>query len=262
VLAEPDRTQYDLNFPLFGFRVRVHPFFWLGTVLLGLNALRDENHGPILLLIWIAVVFVSILVHELGHALAYRMYGSHARIVLWGFGGLAIGSPNPAGRARRIFVTLAGPLAGFLLAALVYGSDRLTGWSTAGGVPVLNLYFQLMFVNIAWGVLNLFPVFPLDGGQITRELCEGKWRGRGLRVSLQISFAVAVAAAVYSLACALDEKFGSHLAKVIPWWAFGNVFTAILFAILAVQSYLLLKQLGGSGGYYYEGPDDRVPWER
>jgi Zn-dependent protease len=261
VLAEPDRTPYDLRFPLFGFRVRVHPLFWLGAVLLGARLLHEDN-GLMLLGIWIAVVFVSILVHELGHALAYRLYGSHAHIILWAFGGLAVGSPVVAGRARRIFVTLAGPLAGFLLAGLVYASDRLTGWSTAGGVPLLNLYFFLMFVNIAWGVLNLFPVFPLDGGQISRELCEGKWRGRGLRVSMQISFAVAVAASIYSFACALDDNFGGHLAKVIPWWAFGNVFTGILFAILAVQSYLILRQLGGSGGYYYEGPDDRVPWER
>src|SRR5438552_2684847 len=115
VLAEPDRTPYDLHFPLFGFRVRIHPFFWLGTVLLGSNVLREDN-GLALLGIWIVVVFVSILVHELGHAVAYRLYGSHAHIILWGFGGLAIGSPRVGGRARRIFVSFAGPLAGFVFA--------------------------------------------------------------------------------------------------------------------------------------------------
>src|SRR5215471_17040999 len=97
VFAEPARTPYDLNFRLFGFPVRIHPLFWLGTVLLGSNLLHQDN-GLLFLAIWIVVVFVSILVHEFGHGLAYRRYGSHAHVILWMFGGLAVGSPDVHGR--------------------------------------------------------------------------------------------------------------------------------------------------------------------
>jgi stage IV sporulation protein FB len=262
VLAEPERTPYDLNFRLFGFPVRIHPLFWLGAALLGANTLNQDN-GLILLAIWVVVVFVSLMVHELGHAFAFRKFGSDAHVVLYLFFGLAVGTPDVRTRNQKIIVSLAGPLAGFLLAGVIYASHLATGWgSLENGFVVANLYYQLLTVNIVWGVFNLLPVFPLDGGQVSRELCERKWRGRGLRVSLQISFGVALAVAVYSLACELDARGGGELLKFIPWWARGSFFTAILFGMLAAQSYQLLQQLRGGGGYYYEGPDDRVPWEK
>jgi Zn-dependent protease len=261
VLAEPERTPYDLHFRLFGFRVRIHPLFWLGTVILGLNALRQEN-GPILLAIWVVVVFVSILIHELGHALAFRMYGTDAHIVLWIFGGLAVGTPDVSGRKRRIFVSLAGPLASLALFGIVYGSHLLANWGNAPNYLVRDLYIQLVFVNLVWTIMNLMPVYPLDGGQVSRELCEGKWPGRGTRLSLQISFWFAVAVAVYSLACELDWRvLGAKFVIYIPWWATGSAYTALLFGMLAFNSYQLLQYYRGRG-YYYEGADDRLPWEK
>jgi Zn-dependent protease len=265
VLAEPNRTPYDLNFRLFGFRVRVHPLFWLGAVLLGASILnhRDGN-GLLYLLIWVVVVFVSILVHELGHAFAFRRFGSDSHIVLWVFGGLAVPYSAVAGRWRRIVVYLAGPIAGFILCGIVYFSNRLTDWALAGGTAVLMLYVFLFAVNLFWGIMNLLPVFPLDGGQVSRELCEAKWRNRGLAVALKISIVTAAAVAIYSLVCEIERRSGeAKLTGFLPWWVpRGDVFTAILFGLLAAQSYMLLQQLRGSGGYYYEGPDDRVPWER
>lgn len=257
MLAEPARTAYDLNFRIFGFPVRVHPLFWLGAVLLGANVLDAGLH---FLVIWVAVVFVSILVHELGHALAFRRFGSDSQIVLWVFGGLAIPHTAVGNRWRRIAATLAGPAAGFILCGAVYASDYLTGWGAPrNGLPAAFLCASLIFVNLVWGLMNLLPVFPLDGGQVSRELCESRWRGRGLRISLQISIATASTLAAYSLFCHFGGGPGGPLAGV-PWWARGSLYTAVLFTLLAVQSYFLLQQIGRS--YYYEGPDDRVPWER
>ena len=72
MFLEPNRTPYDLAFRLFGFRVRVHPLFWLGTAIFGGNLLQPPG-GIEYLLVWIVVVLVSILVHELGHAAASGM---------------------------------------------------------------------------------------------------------------------------------------------------------------------------------------------
>src|SRR5205807_2354897 len=71
-------------------------------------------------LIWVACMFVSILVHELGHVIAGRLFGTNGHIVLYGFGGLAIGSSALTNRWKRIFVYFAGPLAGFILFGLVW----------------------------------------------------------------------------------------------------------------------------------------------
>jgi stage IV sporulation protein FB len=260
VFAEPARTPYDLNFRLFRFPVRVHPLFWLGAALLGAGTLEAGVH---FLLIWIVVVFVSILVHEFGHAVAFRRFGSDSHIVLWMFGGLAVPYNAVIGRWRRIVVSLAGPIAGFILCGIVYGTHKLSGWGDIeNGQPVAYLYLSLILVNLFWGIFNLLPVLPLDGGQVARELCEGRWRGRGLQVALKISIVVAGAVAIYSLACWFETKNGGGpLMDNLPWWfPRGGIFTAILFAMLAVQNYQFLQQFGR--GIYYEGPDDRVPWER
>jgi stage IV sporulation protein FB len=260
VLVDPGRSPYDLNFRLFGFPIRVHPFFWLGAGLFGATLLQGDM--PALWFLWIAIVFVSILVHELGHAIAYRCFGCNASIVLYAFGGLAISNYVVHGRFRRIIVALAGPLAGFILAGVVYGSNKLTNWGSERGEIALFLYRQLWFVNFAWGIVNLLPVFPLDGSQVSREICEWNWRGRGQRIALQISIAVAIAVIVYSVVCEIEIRNRDyHLLKYLPdGFPIGGVYTAILFALLAYQSYQLMQQLGRD--IYYEGPDDRLPWEK
>ncbi len=261
MLAEPDRTPYDLTFRLFGFPVRVHPLFWIGALLLGASTLQA---GVEFLAIWVAVVFVSILVHEMGHALAYRAFGCGSYIVLWIFGGLAIGSPDVRTRNQKILVSLAGPFAGFVLCGIVYGTHLATGWgSIKHGLLVWFLCDTLILVNLYWGILNLLPVYPLDGGQVSRELCQRRSPSRGLRLSFQISIAVAVAVAVYSVVCAIEARSAppGFLAGVLPvWFPRGSFYTALLFGLLAYQSYQLMRFQGQ--GYYYEAPDDRLPWER
>ena len=85
LFSEPPRSPWDLRFWALGFPVRVHPFFWLVAALLGLG---DGRPQPVV--IWVGVVFVSVLVHELGHALAARYFRWPASIVLYGGGGLAL----------------------------------------------------------------------------------------------------------------------------------------------------------------------------
>ena len=89
MLGEPQRTEYDWNFQIFGIPCRVHPFFWLLAVMLGIRG--NSSQG---ILIWVSVVFVSILVHELGHAFTIRYFGWSPRVVLHSFGGLAIYDPS------------------------------------------------------------------------------------------------------------------------------------------------------------------------
>jgi len=265
VLAEPERTPYDLRFRLLGFPVRVHPWFWIGTALFGGEILQVL--GIAYFAVWVGVVFVSILVHELGHALAFRRFGADADIVLYAFGGLAVPTFAISGRGRRILIALAGPVAGFILAGIVYASNQASPWAFVRPVgqpwpkmPSVTdfLYDSLMFVNVGWGILNLLPVFPLDGGQVSREVCGIAWGPRGKRISLQISFVLALVLVAYSLVCALDGR--GALTKELPTWLpQGSFWTAILFGMLAVSSYQLLQQPDWTEDHW---DDDRPPWKR
>ena len=89
LLVEPPRNQYDLCFALFGIPVRVHPFFWLVALLLGLGGVNHYQDRAQALLIWIVVIFISILLHELGHAFAIRYYGWEPSVTLYALGGMA-----------------------------------------------------------------------------------------------------------------------------------------------------------------------------
>ena len=267
MLVEPERTAYDLRFRVLRFPVRVHPFFWIGSALMGARVL--EVFGAEYLLAWIAVVFVSILVHELGHAIAFRRFGTDAEIVLYAFGGLAIPWAHVPGRGRRIMVSLAGPFAGFLLCGLVYGSNQFAPWAMSRpfGQPWPRMpsvadyaYDSLIFVNLVWGLVNLLPIFPLDGGQVSRELCIKSWATRGKRISLQISFGCALLVVAYSIFCVMDQRgAGAELTKQLPPWVpSGTVYTALLFGMLAYQSYQLLQQVTWSDTHW----DNRKPWEQ
>jgi Zn-dependent protease len=241
----PPPTRYDLRFNLAGFPVRVHPLFWLIAVLLGYSS------GDIVqILVWVAVVFISILIHELGHALAFRRYGLSSQIVLHFAGGLTIpestywGSrwANVAlGPNQNIFISLAGPVAGFLLAGLVMAAVVLAGGSiltyrllgfiplpTMAALPVggqvLNMFVTaLLWVNIFWGVINLMPVHPLDGGSVTRNILVQADPVDGVRKSLWISV------------------IAGALIAFVAFFFLGTVFMALLFGLLAFQSYQSLQ---------------------
>ena len=261
-LSEPNRTNYDLNFSVFGIPVRVHPAFLVLPVVLGASLLRDPEYNAGLILIGlIAIFFVSVLVHELGHSLAFRYYGLPSRIVLYWMGGLAIpesassfGAPRRSGLTpnQQIVVSLAGPGMGFLLAALLVGLVYAIGGqilyeqdgvfpilfadlsqSALGSSPYLRLISLMVYVglfaNIFINVLNLVPVFPLDGGQVLRQIFLQTDTVNGLRHSIIVSIVVAIAIAVYSFMT-------------------SDQFIAFFFGFMAWSNYMTLQQMNPWSG--------------
>lgn len=222
-LAEPPPTQYDLRFELFGFPVRVHPFFWVLVLFLGSNGTPQQA------LVWVAAVFISILVHELGHALLQEKFGGHPRIVLYGLGGLSISERLRTSWLQNVIISLAGPFAGFFLWGIVYYAVSHFGTPTND----MLRYFagDLLFINLVWGILNLMPIYPLDGGQVMREVLT-RWMPAttGIVVSLWISIIVAAA-------------IGAYL-----YVTTGSFYNVLLFAILAYQNYQMLDAYNRSRG--------------
>lgn len=269
-LSEPGTTNYDLNFSMFGFPVRVHPAFFIMPLLLGAPFLQspDVNAGVALLTL-MAVFFVAVLVHELGHAFAFRYFGIESRVVLYWMGGLAIpdrgnswsqptASLNPR---QQIVVSLAGPIFGFLLAALLVGMVMAIGGTVRlgwlgiipmpisympdGGVPdallvPLSLFFKIgIFANIFLNILNLAPVYPLDGGQVARQVFVINDPWNGVRYSVMLSILAGGLVALMSFMS-------------------GDRFIGFFFGFMAWSNYMSLQQMGGGG--YGGGYGGGRPW--
>lgn len=200
MLGEPPPTPADLHFRLFGFPIRVHPFFWVVILILGMGGLGGGQADPVETLIWVVVAFISILVHELGHAVLQRRYGGHPWITLYGMGGLSSCDDCDRSPVSQILISAAGPIAGFLLAGgillLIY--SRLLEPIASPAVNLAIVY--LLWINIGWGLLNLLPIYPLDGGRIARELFTLKGNVRqGVVQSLWLSVVLAGVCGVFGL---------------------------------------------------------------
>ena len=231
LLGEPPRTAYDLNFSLFGIPIRVHPLFWLVCLLLGYGSGNVAS-----VLTWVIAVFLSILVHELGHALTMRFYGFRPWITLYGLGGMAAYDQgygfrsNGSGALGQVLICLAGPFAGFFLAAvLVLGLILVGHTDVALNAYVIDLLDDMLFICLIWGVVNLLPIYPLDGGQIAREILLKLSPHQGVRWSLLLSMFAGVMMAVVGFAL---------------WQSF---YVALLFGYLAYTSYATLQAYGGRG---------------
>jgi stage IV sporulation protein FB len=175
-----------------GFPVQIEVTFFLLAGILGQG--RPGN----LLLAWIGVVFVSILAHELGHAVAFRAYGDTPRITLHAFGGVTQATKElPLGKG--VVATLAGPLTGLLLLGLPAYAIR-----ASAGPPDIDWFTwwvvlsDLVWVNVGWSVLNLLPILPLDGGLIARRLLTHALGRRGDRAALLVSMATAGGGAAFA----------------------------------------------------------------
>jgi Zn-dependent protease len=248
---EPGPTAFDFHFRLFGVPVRVHPMFWLISAILGFDLQRE---GFLYLVLWVGLVFVSILLHEFGHVVAGRIFGARGHIVLYSFGGLAIGSSNLRSRWQRVVVFFAGPLAQLALYGVLWFLFEYQKPAYLRQFPMLwQVSIRLLeYINLYWALLNLLPIWPLDGGRISREVFEAVMPGRGTRFALGVSLLVSGVIAVNALVAMNRGK------PLVPYLPTGGGYTVFLFAMLALGSYQAMNQLSAANPWGREG----APWER
>lgn len=164
-----------IQFRLFGIPIGVHWMFFLLTAFIGGGLRADETSEWHRVIIFMVAAFISILVHELGHALTgLKLGASSTRIHLHGMGGAAQFPYESFNRKQNILVTAAGPAASILLAVLFFViisnvNPRLDPQSYPS--YMLSYFLATMVgVNVFWTIFNLCPILPLDGGQILRDL--------------------------------------------------------------------------------------------
>jgi Zn-dependent protease len=222
--------------------------FWVVMAVLGW-----ERHNLPLVALFVGCAFISILVHEYGHGLMGKSFGSAPSIVLWAMGGLCYSQAERQSLGQRLAVVLAGPAAGLALYFLVmvitsalFGltpSEHLSISELLVGIrPRLEnltsahlkfpdsvsfeIYWYLIQINLLWSLLNLLPIWPLDGGQATQILLSLYDRTRGPRWGHIVSLLVAGGLAIMAFSQGSD-----------------NVFRGLFLAYFAIVNYQMLQSL-------------------
>lgn len=160
---------------LFGSDVRVHVTFFLLLAWIGIAAYSNgglpaavENVG------FVIALFVCVLAHEFGHALAARRYGiATPDITLLPIGGMARLERMPENPRQEIIVALAGPAVNVVIWAVLVGvigvEMRVDQWTMIDSTGP-GFLARLALVNLILAVFNMIPAFPMDGGRVFRAV--------------------------------------------------------------------------------------------
>lgn len=192
--------------------IKITSAFWVFSGLLSLM-IAQGNFGQALM--WLGIIFFSILFHELGHALMAFAFGLRPRIELVAMGGLTYHGGEKLSFWKQFLITLAGPFFGFLI--LVATSLSIIYYGPS------QLLHDIFTLNLLWTVVNLFPVLPLDGGQLVRIILEKLFRVNGLRYALCFSMLLAFLA---SLAFFLTQ----------------NIFAGVIFFFFACENFMSYRR--------------------
>ncbi|MDX1582057.1 MAG: M50 family metallopeptidase [Thermoanaerobaculia bacterium] len=175
--------------------------------------------------LWIPVIFLSVLFHEAGHAAANAALGlGPSLIVLGGYGGFTVNREKRKAW-QDVVVSVAGPIFSFILAGLVFVLK--SQFEFVERDPMLASLIPLLLVaNIVWGIFNLLPVFPMDGGQalygVVRYLAKPR---SALLISIWSSMILGGGLLVLGLLS-------------------GQFFVSIILAFLLYQNYQRLQMMG------------------
>lgn len=184
-----------IRFLLLGVPVSIHPSLWLTLALLGWSFAAPSVTGTALFLL---AGFISLLVHEMGHALVGRwLSGGEPKVCLAWLGGDCCNPTAVFTRWQGIVMTAAGPLSTIAVGVLVMlglmgvthsaadgfwlSVQFLFGVVPQGCLDLMHpstLFFCVYLIQVSfwWAVLNLLPIFPLDGGQIMHGLMKSPRR--------------------------------------------------------------------------------------
>ncbi len=194
-------------------------FAWI-TWLLATAILPANASGYPPLVYWIvaalgAIMFYAcLLAHELSHALVARSHGVKvAGITLWLFGGVSRLEGEPTSARSEALIAGVGPLTSFVVAAIALGLALVT----SGNPLISDLFGWLLFVNLALGLFNLVPAFPLDGGRLLSSILW--WRTGSRQRGVHNAVRVGRVFAYLMIAAGVLELFLGEVANGI-WIAF------------------------------------------
>jgi Zn-dependent protease len=182
---------------------------WSWFVIAAFEIQSRAGRGRYTSMVWNVVeylaLFLIVLMHEFGHALACRQVGGTAdKIMLWPLGGVAYVSP-PQRPGATLWSIVAGPLVNVVLLPVLYIAWKMTesmGWAQT--IPdVHTLIGSVLVINVVLLAFNILPIYPLDGGQIFRSLL---WFVLGRARSLMVATIVGMVGVVAFIGFALIRQ--------------------------------------------------------
>jgi Zn-dependent protease len=219
-LGSVGKTSIDIDFS----------FFMLLGVFVVLN--YDESQPIQYALIWIPILFLSVLIHELAHAAAIALFGfGPSDVVLGGMGGYTANAHMHGARPwQGVVISVAGPASSFVLMFL---SNMLRTTEIAYTDKMLVVFLPMFAgANAFWGIFNLIPLKPLDGGHATRDFFRMFLTERNAFV---VATWIAMIAGAVIVVYALKTR-STFLAVYIAW-----------FTYLAFQQWQYFRQHGTPG---------------
>lgn len=230
---------------LLGFRIEISfTFLLLLGVILLTSGLSSGAAGVLGGLLMVGVLFGSVLLHELGHAVVARHFGIPILgIELHFVGGAAKMAQPPRTAREEIIVALAGPGVSFGVAAGAYAL------SLASGASIFGL---LGLINLMLGAFNLLPALPMDGGRVLRALLsERLGRLRATQVAASVAQGIAIVMVVLGIV-----QYVRPLLMVggIPLSGFALIIVGFLVWIMAAQE----RAMAGRWRYLDEAPEAQV----
>jgi Zn-dependent protease len=211
-----------------GIDVRIHITFLLLPAYFGFVQWREAGPGAAAqAVLFILLLFVCVLLHEFGHALAGRRYGIRTPdITLLPIGGVARMLAIPDKPVQELVIAVAGPAVNVLIAGVLAPVLYFTGGLFSGPATELRqLLHNLLLVNLGLVIFNLIPAFPMDGGRILRAIL-AMWRPwtSATRIAARTGQVLAV---LFALAALWQENL---ILLLIALFVFAGARQEILYA--------------------------------
>ncbi len=216
---------------LFGFEIRVHVSWAIilaviaVTVVTQVGTMAPESSAALRWTLGAVVAgafLISALAHELGHAIAARRFGAPGKtVVIYFFGGAATPTLEMKTPREEIVAALAGPLVSLLIGAILMAVARL-GSALGGDAPEIVGQVALVVgvLNLALGLVNLLPAFPLDGGRVARAIGWARTGEpeRGLRVAARVGRWIGIGLGVVGVVLILTMDSADGLMVALAGW--------------------------------------------
>ena len=168
--AKPQGSDTVGRLKIFGIPVRLHFTFLLLLVFLIFIGFSGSQSGPAAA-VYVLALFVSVFLHEVGHALVARIYGLRTlEIVMYPIGGVSRLERSPGARQEPL-IALAGPLVNLVIAVVLLATQHDFLPLETLRIPTdANLIERIAVGNLLLAVFNLLPAYPMDGGRVLRAL--------------------------------------------------------------------------------------------
>jgi Zn-dependent protease len=167
-----------------------------------------------------AMLFVSVILHELGHSLMARRHGVPiAGITLFVFGGVSEMKEEPRRPGQEFQIAIIGPAISLVLAGVF---AVLTGLAARGAPPTaaVAILGYLAWINLLLAIFNLVPAFPMDGGRVLRAALWG-WLGdlaRATNIAARVGRVVAFMILILGVLQLFGGNFGGLWLVLIGWF--------------------------------------------